>query len=356
MQAFLLALIFLIWAPLTASASGCGTRTSSKEALDANYLAASLQEALESSHAASAVEADTVWWSGRRPAIPVFFHIVSDLSRYKITETHLVTQFQILRDFYSPLGFDFELKQILYYDYAHESSGWYPQWKMMESLRVGTYHTLNVFIVVQVYDDEDPDDGDTIGLTNLPFQGAKWNSPILGRDGVRMAISVLVGDHDASDEEHNEGKTLLHEVGHWLGLVHVFRGGCDPDLEFGGDYVLDTSPQSGPSEICFPEGTLIHSCPPGFPPSEPGNLLDYQLDVCTYGLTRKQVGRMHAHFDLFRAGVPRDGEGMPADPYAPRGDPERISVPYVPSPEPVSAPPEVEAQRERRYASMIWNA
>lgn len=48
---------------------------------------------------------------------------------------------------------------------------------------------------------------------------------------------------------------LLLKVGHWLGLLHVFAGGCDPST--GGDGVDDTRAAAAPDYTCAP----TNSCP-----------------------------------------------------------------------------------------------
>lgn len=84
-------------------------------------------------------------------------------------------------------------------------------------------------------------------------------------------------------------KTLIHEIGHWLGLYHTFQDGCvaDPDLQ--GDHVDDTPPVAEANFGC-PEGK--NSCHLDLPDLQ--DMIENYMDYtdCTHMFTRDQSVRM----------------------------------------------------------------
>lgn len=89
----------------------------------------------------------------------------------------------------------------------------------------------------------------------------------------------------------NMGRTAIHEVGHWLGLKHIWG-----DAQCGDDGIGDTPVQS----------TYTQNCPTGFRSTcnngEMGdmymNYMDYTADACMNLFTVGQKVRMRAAFNL----------------------------------------------------------
>jgi PKD repeat protein len=88
---------------------------------------------------------------------------------------------------------------------------------------------------------------------------------------------------------YNEGRTATHEIGHWLGLRHIWGdGNCTAT-----DYCNDTPTAAGPNYGC-PTGT--NSCPnaPDQGPDMIENYMDYTDDACMSVFTNDQKQRMRA--------------------------------------------------------------
>ncbi len=87
----------------------------------------------------------------------------------------------------------------------------------------------------------------------------------------------------------NLGRTITHEVGHYLSLSHPFdSGNCTAD----GDGVADTPFTDNSTFGCFPDGDSFVNC------TEPvlwPTYMEYCDDACLYMWTQDQVTQMEAH-------------------------------------------------------------
>lgn len=74
---------------------------------------------------------------------------------------------------------------------------------------------------------------------------------------------------------YNQGKTAVHEVGHWLGLLHTFQDKtCS--LSSSGDYIDDTPQESAATSGC---PTVKDSCPNSLGVDPINNFMDYSADA-----------------------------------------------------------------------------
>jgi hypothetical protein len=109
------------------------------------------------------------------------------------------------------------------------------------------------------------------------------------KDGVTIAPAYLRG---LGSKRYGQGKVLVHEIGHYLGLYHPFEGGCNI-----GDLVLDTPPQENAFLGCPKHPQL--SCNSERIPFM--NYMDYVDDPCMFFFTKGQVERMEKTVIQYRS-------------------------------------------------------
>jgi hypothetical protein len=147
------------------------------------------------------------------------------------------------------------------------------------ALRRGGTQTLNVYLSGL--------GGGLLGYAYFPQQGGSskpW------QDGVVVLNESIPG---GTATNYDEGDTLPHEVGHWLGLYHTFQNGCST----ANDRVSDTPAEGTPTTGC-PVGKDTCSAP-GLDPVE--NFMDYSYDDCMCAFTPGQAARRDAVWKAYRA-------------------------------------------------------
>lgn len=137
-------------------------------------------------------------------------------------------------------------------------------------------------------------DGLLVGYAQFPslstLNGIPGNSP-RNTDGVVVRYqsfgNVLKGDFGNMPAPYNRGRTLTHEVGHWLGLRHIWG-----DANCGNDFCDDTPPQASESRGCQVGRTSCGTV------NMVENYMDYSDDACMNIFTRDQKIRMRTVMDL----------------------------------------------------------
>ena len=89
---------------------------------------------------------------------------------------------------------------------------------------------------------------------------------------------------------YNQGRTATHEIGHWLGLRHIWGENEDDCTD--SDQIADTPNQAGKSSGC-PKFPKI-SCNNGPNGDMFMNFMDYTNDNCMHLFTRNQSEKMNA--------------------------------------------------------------
>ncbi len=122
-------------------------------------------------------------------------------------------------------------------------------------------------------------------------------------DGVVMWYRAFgsnnFGTFPVLSSSNDRGRTTTHEIGHWLGLIHIWGdlAGCTTD-----DQVSDTPLQDEESGGC-PVSPRGDNCSPLA--STNGilfqNYMDYSNDACMNIFTQGQVSRMRIALDQFRS-------------------------------------------------------
>lgn len=255
--------------------------------------------------------------------IPVVFHILYSNATQNISTARILEQMNVLNNDYAKLNSDTGLVPPAFQSVAA--------------------NTQIQFCLAQ----QDPTGAPTNGILRVPISGSPQTFPsnlsapwsrdsylniyvgnfgggLLGvaqlpggpanTDYVNALYTTVGGPNNPGTEPaYDLGRTLTHEIGHWLNLYHTFQGGCAGlnanNCATAGDNVCDTPPTSGSNFGCpGTQNTCTETSP--FPPPYTANqndmtmnYMDYVDDVCMYMFTSGQGVRMAACINGARASL-----------------------------------------------------
>lgn len=128
-----------------------------------------------------------------------------------------------------------------------------------------------------------------LGYAYLPTPSSL---PSADEDGVVILTEAFGGPNSGANAPFNLGRTVTHEVGHYLGLDHIWGEGCGVD-----DGISDTPNQAEenydcprhPSPSCSNQGDMFM------------NYMDYTDDYCMNAFSTGQVNYMRSILNTSRA-------------------------------------------------------
>ncbi|XP_026061597.1 pappalysin-2 isoform X1 [Carassius auratus] len=163
--------------------------------------------------------------------------------------------------------------------------------ELKELLHLSGSDTLNVFFANNSAREE------LAGVATWP-----WAKEALTHQG-----GMILNPSYFGTKGHNN--TMIHEMGHILGLYHVFKGvsereSCDDPCQETtasmetGDLCADTAP-TPKSKVCHDPDPVNDTCGLSQYKNTPyNNYMSYTDDDCTNHFTPNQVARMHCYIDL----------------------------------------------------------
>jgi len=217
----------------------------------------------------------------RNVVIDTIVHVVHHDSRGNLRPDDIVAVQKRINKEYNPYGFAFDVKKVTYTNkerWFTARPGDQDDQTMRKKLNEGDSTTLNLYFRLRN------------GANTYP-----WNYKCYPEiDGVSVDYRTIPG---GSDLIYNQGKTIVHNIGQWLGLYKVFSYSCDPTLS---DEVDDTPVQRLPTEGC-PELEKSSGNRTRYRDTcrdEPGrdnihNFMDFSDDACRTLFTPGQAERMH---------------------------------------------------------------
>ena len=223
---------------------------------------------------------------GRTIVIPVYFHVIhkTDGTGYVSLE-RIDDQMAVLNEdfggtsFNGDSGYNTTIQfELVAADYV-ENDEWYAVTYENTEFKSALAQSPDRYLNIYTKDAQTANGQSLLGYATLP-QGSAGTST----DGVVMKHETIGGRNNGYGA-YNHGRTLAHEVGHYLGLLHTFQDEVCDNTYTTQDLIIDTPPQSAADT-----GTEASStC--GVP-SAIENYMNYSQDAALNTFTVEQTNRM----------------------------------------------------------------
>ena len=308
MKRFKITLFSILLLGATSVYAQCGTDEYTYELLQKDSIAAALYEHYVEHDMPGVIEyrGEGKMKKATR-VIPVVFHIIHTYGEENISKEQILNQLELLNKDFSrtnsdtantraifkgiaaDMDIEFRMAQIapdgsctdgITRTYSELTDGGDDAVKNLVRWDYRKY--LNIWVINRIERGWDPPYF-VAGYAVFPFQTSSATDGIVIRQDRVGSIGTASGQ---------KGRTLTHEIGHWLGLYHPFQGGCTSNNSWT-DQVDDTPPVKEPSYGCpIGNNTCSNDNPNQLDQIE--NFMDYADDACANMFSNGQKARIEA--------------------------------------------------------------
>ena len=244
--------------------------------------------------------------------IPVLYHVIGSGAEPEIDSLRLQRQTEVLNAAFNRHGISFATAAID----RRVNAAWYTMLSgspeeaaAKHELGKDPARMLNVY-VARPREVKNGETSDLLGFATYPWwlPDPTWDA---GLDGVVIAASSLPN----GGGRFGDGATAVHEVAHWIGLLHTFHdvdldgNGCTPLGDEIADTPYEAAPYFGPGLGAACPARVAGTCP-GTASRPVSNYMDYTDDRCMTEFTPQQDLRMRNMLQQYRPALVRSSPSI----------------------------------------------
>ena len=219
------------------------------------------------------------YWPTNAYTVPLVFHVISkEDGTGDISDQRIIDQVQVMNEDYRAItgtmgdqGFDTKIEFVLAGITRTVDDKWFRDKGAERKYKQALAWDPNLYCNVYT--------NSASGYLGYSYLGqtaaGEWY------DGI-VLLYEAVGGRDNGFYPYDQGRTLVHEMGHYFGLLHTFSGCCN-DYDCG-DLIVDTEMENTAHYYC----DQTYTCDT---PDPIHNYMNYTDDLCMYEFTPEQGNR-----------------------------------------------------------------